>query len=452
VIELSGKRVVVVGLGRSGVAAARLCLSRGARVVATDSKHVHELGADAKSAVDALVEAGAELALGGHEGAGISLADLVVMSPGVPTFADIDRAESAGIPVIGEVELAVRALRHPADIVAVGGTNGKSTTTSLAGALIGQDGRRVFIGGNLGEPLSAHADEPWDAVVLEVSSFQMERAPTFRPRVSILLNITADHLDRYPDFETYAHAKGNAFAQQTSGDIAVVPVGDAVCERQARRGQGRRVTFGPRGDIDVTSDAIVDRRSAAVFARSGLAIQGEHNARNAAAAVAAAVELGVSEPTIRSGLSGFHGLPHRMALVAEIGGVRFYDDSKGTNVDASVTALRGLAEPRAVLIAGGRDKGGSYAPLAQALVEKGRAVVLIGEASPLIARAVGDALPVHAVATLGDAVRLSRTLALPGDAVLLSPACSSYDMFVDYKHRGDEFIREVRALARGASP
>ena len=445
-IELSGLRVVVVGLGASGLAAARLCAARGASVVATDQKREEDLPPATRRECAALVGDGVRLSLGGHGRAGLESADVIVVSPGVPVFPELLSAEAGGVSVIGEVELAVRALRHEAPIVAVGGTNGKSTTTSIIGAMLETQGLRTFTGGNLGEPLSAHADEPWDVVVLEVSSFQMERVQSFRPRASILLNVTDDHLDRYPTFDAYADAKGNAFARQAPSDVAIVPVGDAVCERQARRGQGRLVTFGTGGTVDVTDEAIVDRRSGAVWSRADLTLSGEHNAVNAAAAIAAAVELAVPEGVIRKALRAFRGLPHRMVLVAEVGGVRFYDDSKGTNVGASVTALRGLSEPRAVLIAGGRDKGGTYEPLVHALRDKGKAAVLIGEARAAIARAIGDTVPVHEVATLGEAVRLSQRLAAPGDAVLLSPACSSYDMFVDYKQRGDEFVREVRAL------
>ena len=454
-VELSGKRVVVVGLGASGVAAAHLCIARGAKVTGTDSKPEVGLDALTRASCEALTAAGATMALGGHASAGLDTADLVVVSPGVPMFPELTSALARGVLVLGEVELAVRSLRREAHVVAVGGTNGKSTTTSLLGDILLASGLRAFVGGNLGEPLSAHADESWDVVVLEVSSFQMERAPTFKPRVSILLNITDDHLDRYPDFEAYAHAKGNAFAQQSAEDLAVIPAGDASCERQARRGNGRIVTFGRGGTLDVTDDAIVDRRTGETWLRSLLTIAGEHNAVNASAAIASALELGVSAGTIRKALAAFRGLPHRMALVAELGGVRFYDDSKGTNVGASVTALRGLREPRAVLIAGGREKGGSYEPLVSALRDRGKAAILIGEAREAMARAIGDVVPVHAVASLGEAVRLSQTLATAGDAVLLSPACSSYDMFTDYKHRGDEFVREVHGLVdvgAGSSP
>ena len=441
-VSLEGKRVVVVGLGASGMAAARLCARRKARVVATDAKPLEALGEDAR----ALEGAGVMLSVGGHERAGIREADLVVVSPGVPSFAELDEAERRGANVWGEVELATRALLHPAPIVAVGGTNGKSTTTSLVGALLEAHGLSTFVGGNLGEPLANHADERFDAIVLEVSSFQMERVREFKPKASILLNVTEDHLDRYPSFEDYARAKGNAFARQTSGDTAIVPSGDAVCLEQARRGEGRVVTFGAGGSIDVTPDAIVDASNGERYARREISLVGGHNANNAAAAIAAVQPFAVTPATIRRVLKSFQGLPHRMALVAEIAGVRYYDDSKGTNVGAVVTALEGLAEAKAVLIAGGRDKEGSYAPLVEALRAKGRAAVLIGEAADLIARAIGEAVPVHRARTLDDAVSSSAAIARPGDAVLLSPACSSFDMFRDYKHRGDEFVRAVRAL------
>jgi UDP-N-acetylmuramoylalanine--D-glutamate ligase len=449
VSELAGKRVVVVGLGASGVAAARLCLRLGARVVANDGKALGALSGDARS----LEAQGALLVAGGHAAAGLGEADVIVVSPGVPPLPEIEAARSAGIPVWGEVELAVRSMTHPAPVVAVGGTNGKSTTTSLVGALLEAAGRRTFTGGNLGEPLAEHASEPFDVVILEVSSFQMERVDRFRPRVSALLNVTDDHLDRYASFDDYARAKGNAFVNQTADDWAVVPAGDATCAREARRGKGRLVTFGPAGDVDVTADAVVDRRSGERYPRADMALTGGHNALNVAAAIACVTPLGVDPATIRRVLHAFRGLPHRTALVAEIGRVRFYDDSKGTNVGAAVTALEGLVEPAAVLIAGGRDKGGSYGPLAEALARKGRAAVVLGEAAEAIAEAIGDKVPVRRAGTMDEAVRIAASLAAPGDAVLLSPACSSFDMFRDYKHRGDEFVRAVQALpaARGGA-
>jgi UDP-N-acetylmuramoylalanine--D-glutamate ligase len=445
-VDLAKKRVVVVGLGASGIAAARLCLRRGALVVGTDAKPQDQLSDDARG----LVELGATLVVGGHADAKLSESDLVVVSPGVPSLAEIDAAEAAGVPIVGEVELAVGCLRYPAPIVAVGGTNGKSTTTSLVGAMLETRGK-TFTGGNLGEPLANHCDERFDAIVLEVSSFQLERLRTFRPDVAILLNITDDHLDRYASFDAYAHAKGNAFVRQTPRDVAIIPAGDALCARQAQRGQGRVVTFGAGGTVAITGDAIVETRSKERFLTADIALRGGHNAENAAAAIAAASELGVDASAIREVLVSFRGLPHRMAHVRDLGGVRYYDDSKGTNVGAAVTALLGLREDRAVLIAGGRDKGGTYVPLVEALRTKGRAVVLMGEAAPMIESAIGNAIPTYRATSMREAVRLSAELALSGDAVLLSPACSSYDMFKDYKDRGDTFAREVLALAPSSS-
>jgi UDP-N-acetylmuramoylalanine--D-glutamate ligase len=446
VSELAGKRVVVVGLGASGVAAVRLCLAQGARVVANDGKALAALSEEAR----ALEAQGATLIAGSHAAARLGEADVIVVSPGVPPLPEIEAAHRAGVPVWGEVELAVRSMAHPAPVVAIGGTNGKSTTTSLVGALLEAAGRRTFTGGNLGEPLASHMTERFDVVVLEVSSFQMERVDRFRPHVSALLNVTDDHLDRYASFDDYARAKGNAFVNQTAEDWAIVPFADATCAREARRGRGRLVTFGPGGDVDVTNDAVVDRRTGERYARAEMALTGGHNALNVAASIACVAPMGVDAATTRRVLKDFRGLPHRTALVAEIGRVRFYDDSKGTNVGAAVTALDGLVEPAAVLIAGGRDKGGSYAPLVGALARKGRAAVLLGESAEAIANAIGDRVPVRRARTMDEAVRIAASLASPGDAVLLSPACSSFDMFRDYKHRGDEFVRAVHALPAAA--
>ena len=439
-LDVNGKRVVVVGLGTSGIAACRLLAARGAHVVATDAKTREQVSAD----VSALEGHGITLVLGGHAAAKLEEADLVVVSPGVPMFAELAAAEKKGVRIWGEVELAVQALAKPAPVVAIGGTNGKSTTTSLVGALLDRAGKRTFVGGNLGEPLAAHADESFDVVVLEVSSFQMERVEAFRPKVSVLLNVTPDHLDRYPSEQAYADAKGNAFVRQTADDLAVVPASDDVCLRQAKRGQARVVTFGPGGDVSVRPDAIVDGDQ--VYGRSEIALQGGHNALNVAAALAAIRPFGIDPALVREVLSTFQGLAHRMAFVRERRRVRFYDDSKGTNVGASVTAVRGIREEKVVLVAGGRDKGGSYGPLVDALRERGRAAVLIGEARHVIENAIGDVVPVRTATDMNEAVALSAELARPGDAVLLSPACSSFDMFRDYKERGDTFVRAVMEL------
>jgi UDP-N-acetylmuramoylalanine--D-glutamate ligase len=352
--------------------------------------------------------------------------------------------------VIGELELAYRLLlgqNAERRIVAVGGTNGKSTTTLLAYEMLGGASGGVFVGGNFGTPACDAVFAEHGAHVLEVSSFQLERAPEFRPNVSVLLNITDDHLDRYASFDEYANAKGNAFVNQGERDVAVVPVGDARCFTQARRGRGRIVTFGPGGDYFADESALVEAATGVRLPLGAAKLHGQHNLGNAAAAFATARALGVSLDVIAAGLARFQPLGHRMALAGEVSGVRFYDDSKATNVGAAVTALLGLAEPRAVLIAGGRDKLGSYEPLVSALRQKGRAVVLIGEAAPRIADAVGDTLPVVRASSMADAVERASGLARAGDAVLLSPACSSFDMFKSYADRGDHFVDAVAALA-----
>ncbi|HEY4156785.1 MAG TPA: UDP-N-acetylmuramoyl-L-alanine--D-glutamate ligase [Polyangiaceae bacterium] len=437
-IELSGKRVVVVGLGKSGVAALKLCQRHGATAVGTDSAGADKIAPEA-------TQLGVELALGGHDGARLLEADLIVVSPGVPPLPVFDAAQGQGIPVIGELALGSHFLDAP--IVAVGGTNGKSTTTTLLGDLFRVAKKRAFVGGNLGTPVCDAELAEYDVAVLEVSSFQLERAPEFHPRVSILLNISEDHLDRYPSYLAYAEAKGNAFVQQTDADFAIVPDADADCRAQAKRGHGRLVTFGTAGDYRIVGRTIEESASGDVFDLEGSSLHGRHNTENAAAAIAAARALGVTTEATRRGLLDFQPLPHRMTLVATIGGVRFYDDSKGTNVGASVTALRGLSEERGVLIAGGRDKHGSYEPLVRALEDKGRALVLLGEAAPRIAQAVGARVPVAHAASMNEAVTRAQSLAKPGDAVLLSPACSSFDMFKSYADRGEQFTRAAHALA-----
>ncbi len=445
--SLAGKRVVVVGLGTSGLAACRLLRLRDAVVVGTDSK------TDPSADVRALEGLGVSLVLGDHRAANFAEADVIVVSPGVPSFPALDAAARKGVPIWSEVELAYQALSKPAPIIAIGGTNGKSTTTELVGEMLRRSCKGpVFVGGNLGEPLSAHADEAFDAIVLEASSFQLERLVLFRPDVSVLLNVTPDHLDRYPSVEAYASAKGNAFERQTEKDLAVVPFGDELCAGQARRGRARLVTFGEGGDVDVRHDAIVDRRRSLTIALDELRLRGVHNAMNFAAAMAATSPFAIEADVYRAVAREFRGLPHRMDLVGEVGGVRYYDDSKGTNVGAAVTALRGTREPKVVLIAGGRDKGGSYAPLAESLREKGRGLVLVGEAADTIAGAMGAIVPIVRAASMGEAVRAAASLARAGDAVLLSPACSSFDMFRDYKERGDAFASAVKALRRESTP
>jgi len=442
-MDLAGKTAAVVGLGRSGVAAAGLLLARGARVIGTDAAP----RASASAAALALEGKGATLALGGHPDEVFAGADLVVVSPGVPSFPALEAFERSGREVIGELELASRL--YDGAIVLVGGTNGKSTTTALVGAMLEAAGRRTFVGGNFGVPPAEVVGQPFEVWVLEISSFQAERVPTLHARAHALLNVTDDHLDRYPDFAAYARAKGNPFEHMTPDDVAVIPRGDATCARQAARGRARVVTFGTspddrEADVAQVGPELVHRPLGYAFPREILRLAGAHNVANACAAIAVAASQGAPRDAIERALGGFTGLGHRTALVAEVGGVRYYDDSKGTNVGASVAALRGLAEARAVLIAGGRDKLGDYAPLVDALRDRGRALVVLGEAADRIAAAAAGVLPVARAGSMDEAVHLARELARPGDAVLLSPACSSFDMFRSYAHRGDVFVRAVK--------
>jgi UDP-N-acetylmuramoylalanine--D-glutamate ligase len=352
--------------------------------------------------------------------------------------------------VIGELALSASLLEVP--VLLVGGTNGKSTTTSLLGDILKEAGLKTFVGGNLGTPAAEAVSKSIDVAVLEVSSFQLERAAGLKARVSILLNITEDHLDRYATFQDYADAKGNAFVAQDENDLALIPEGDYEARRQAQRGKGRVLEIGGAGaDYALIGHTVVEQSSEQRFELGRTRLHGRHNHTNAAFAIAAARAIGVPALAVQQALWDFQPLPHRMALVTEARGVRFYDDSKGTNVGAAVTALLGLSEERGVLIAGGRDKLGSYEPLVDALKKKGRALVLIGEAADKIAEAVRDAVPVLRATDMPGAVKAAFGVAKAGDAVLLSPACSSFDMFKSYADRGDQFAKAALSLKQELS-
>ena len=436
-----GERWHVIGAGKSGVAAAELLARQGAaEVVLLDEKPVESWGVRP-------THARVQTAHVDLRSLDTSSIERCVVSPGVPPGPWSDALDARGVAVWSEIELAWRLRSGREPVVAVGGTNGKSTTTSLIAHVLEVAGKRVFAGGNLGEPWANHESERFDAAVIEVSSFQLERVDTFKPRVSLLLNVTPDHLDRYPSFEHYAAAKGRAFERQTADDLAVIPAGDAICRWQAVRGRGAIATFGVGGDVSVNGARIVDAAAGVVVDLERTRLRGGHNALNVAATLAALRPFFIDAALVVDAIGSFEGLAHRTALAGVVEGVRYYDDSKGTNVGAAVTALTGLLEAKAVLIAGGKDKGGSYEPLVEALRSKGRAVVTIGEAAPLIEAAVGDVVPVRRAATMEEAVRMAKGFAKSGDAVLLSPACASFDMFKDYKHRGDVFVAAVHALA-----
>jgi UDP-N-acetylmuramoylalanine--D-glutamate ligase len=450
-MQLVGQRVLVVGLGKSGLAAVKLLAAQGARVIANDVRSEAELG-DVPGQVRAL---GAELAAGGHDPALFSSVDRIVISPGVPPSAALEAADRAGVPVASEVELASWFI--DAELIGITGTNGKSTVTTLVGEMCQRSGRATFVGGNLGTPLVDVVQTPaarGGYVVVELSSYQLERVERLRLQVAALLNVTEDHLDRYPSFDAYARAKGNIFRCQRAGDAAVIPAGDALCAQLAAAGPGTLQRFGGAdGAVRVERGVIVDDASGPLLPVSALRIAGDHNVANACAAALCARLAGVARADVVAVLETFRGLPHRMVHVADVGGVAFYDDSKATNVGASVAAIDGLAPRvgRIVLIAGGKDKGGDYAALRERLAVSARGVVLIGEARPIIARALSNAAyPVQEADSLEEAVSRAAALAQPGDAVLLAPACASFDMFRSYAHRGDVFQAAVHALQGGA--
>jgi UDP-N-acetylmuramoylalanine--D-glutamate ligase len=454
-MKLADKHVVVVGLKRSGIAAVRFLLARGARVTATDLADLPALGA----AVAELEALGARLELGRHDPDTLSSAELVILSPGVAhTIAPVQRAMQRGIPVWGELELAARFVTQP--MVAVTGTNGKTTATTLIGEMLRQSGRRVFVGGNIGTPLidllQAEAEQH-DVVVVEVSSFQLDTAVSFRPRVAVLLNITPDHLDRYPDMAAYARSKARIFACQQPQDAAIYFTGDPWVRRVVGDVAGRRLPFAhtadcPLGDgcgAEIAGDVVRCRIEAGETLQFRVSrLPGAHNRENAAAACLAALSAGGSAAGVQAALDGFAGLAHRLEYVATVNGVRFFDDSKATNVDAVARALEAFEEP-VVLIMGGRNKGMRFEGLQPAVRRHVRRLVVLGEAADELAAALGPACPegVERARTMAEAVAKALSAARPGQSVLLSPACASFDMFDSYVHRGEVFRAEVARLA-----
>jgi UDP-N-acetylmuramoylalanine--D-glutamate ligase len=452
-VELRGKRVLVVGLGRSGLAVARVLHDRGAVVTVTDKQDRTALNETVSR-----LPPGVATELGGHREATFLAADLVVLSPGVPELPQLAAARRAGVPVTGEMELASTLVEGT--LVAITGTNGKSTTTTLTGALVKASGVPTFVGGNLGEPLAeavgTRAAALGGVMVVEASSFQLETVERFHPRIAVLLNVTPDHLDRYPDIEGYAAAKARVFRAQGPSDFAVVNADDEICRRHAEGIASRKIWFSTRQTLEcggwLAADDLCVRLLGGDLERypaHNPALTGRHNAENALAALLAGRLAGATPSEARRALLEFRGLAHRMELIAEARGVVFYDDSKGTNVGATVAALDGFPR-RVVLIAGGRDKGGDYAPLAQAMAKVGQGAVLIGEAADRMAAALAPVLPPGRLArarTMADAVATAAAMAQAGDAVVLSPACSSFDMFRDYAHRAEVFRAAVQAVA-----
>jgi len=455
-MELEGKDVVVVGLARSGVAAARLCARHGARVVATDRKGPRELPPEVLS----LEKEGVRLELGGHRLETFTSASMIVVSPGVPsTMPELRAARAAGVPVVAELELGFRMLKGT--VAAITGTKGKSTTTAALGAMLREAGGDVRVGGNIGQAVTGIVDGSTDATtfVLEVSSFQLEGTDTFRPTVAVFLNLSADHLDRHASFEEYAQAKARIFANQGPDDWAVVNADDPTVLELARQGRARTVAFHPsaRASEGAFFDGSMARLKTAglddaLFHRADVQLPGDHLASDMLAAATAARLMGAPVEAIRRAVRSYTGVEHVLERVADIGGVLFFNDSKATNVEAARKSLE--AFPGVVLpIIGGRYKGGDFADLAPALRAHGKAVLAIGEATPRIVAALAAVVPVVACDSMREAVERGLALATPGDTVVLAPACSSFDMFEDYAARGRSFKDEVRRLvAREGKP
>ncbi len=444
-MELREKEFLVLGLARTGRACARFLVSRGAKVSVSDLRSQDEL----KEEMAALKDLPLSYFLGGEDRAALAGIDCVIPSPGVPAGNPLlGEAMARGIAVLSEIEIAYRFLSAP--LVAITGTNGKSTTTTLVGEMLKADGKTVFIGGNIGAPLIGFVSGPWDWGVVEISSFQLEWVEQFRPRVAALLNLTEDHLDRYRDFAAYCQAKERIFAAQREDDIAILNRDDPLVWTIRERLRARIVSFGfgeVREGVYALSDAMVwrDGSKEERFPLAGVKIQGVHNVENMMAAIAAAKVVGVSQAAIQQTLEAFPGLEHRLEFVRERNGVRFYNDSKGTNVGAVVKSLASFSAP-VVLLAGGVDKGGGYGILRPEIKKKVRRLILFGAARQIIAQALGDLTETVIVDDLAAAVRDAAEHARPGDVVLLSPACSSFDMFRNYAERGKVFKNLVQTL------
>jgi UDP-N-acetylmuramoylalanine--D-glutamate ligase len=444
--SVRGRRVLVVGAARSGIAAAALAARRGADVTLTETRETFDTA-------DRLRTAGVHLELGGHQAGTFTSADLIVTSPGVPLEQPVfDAARARGIEIIGELEFAWRFVKG--QVVAITGTKGKSTTTTLIGRMLEAAGRKTLVGGNIGTPLSAQVDQSTsDTIhVVETSSFQLETTTTFHPWIAVWLNFATDHLDRHPTVDAYAAAKARIFANQDHNDWAVLNADDPEVVRRARGTSARQVLFSLAGVVDngfvVDGAAIVHRTGTDVerlIPVAAVELTGRHMLNNVLAAAAATYLAGVRPHAMLAALRGFHGLPHVMEPVGEIGSVRFVNDSKATNVEAARRSIESF-DGGVVAIIGGRYKGGDFGDLRGALASRGRAVVAIGEAAERVRAAVEGTVPVIDATSMAEAVLRGFEAAATDGVVLLAPACSSFDWFRDYAERGEVFKEEVRRL------
>ena len=447
-MKLNGKRVLVVGLAKSGAAMARFLKHKGAQVTVTDKATAEDL----RELADEMDRLGIAKEKGGHSQETFMNQDLIVLSPGVPhTLPQIRQAEQFGVKVIGEIELASCFIKEP--IVAITGTNGKTTTTTLVSLMLEASGLSVYTGGNIGDPLTNYVDQDMkrDVVVVEVSSFQLDTIKRFRPKVAVLLNITDDHLDRYTDFNAYARSKGRIFENQEKDDIAIINGDDPPSLSIGKILQNRRLLFGSKGTgynaaIEKSRIALnLPDREPLNLDLSKTRLIGSHNMENIAAAAMASLSAGATPEGVQHVIDTFPGLPHRIEYIDTVGGVDFYDDSKATNMDAVLRALDAF-DRKLVLILGGRNKGGDYLQLKDAILRSVRSVVAIGESSKEVKTVLGPHIKVTEMPSLEEAVKKGLEEARPGECVLLSPACSSFDMFRNYEHRSQVFVDAVRQL------
>ena len=446
--ELRGKKVLVIGLARTGVATSLFCTARGAAVTATDTR----AGAEFGDVLATLRDAGVQLELGGHSEKTLAERDLVIPSPGVPADAPILRAaREKGLTVWSEVELAFRFLKGR--LIGITGSNGKTTTTSLIEHILRGSGFSTLLAGNIGTPLiscvDAATERTW--IVAELSSFQLELIESFRPHISVFLNLTPDHLDRHGSMDAYGAAKARIFENQAGGDFAVLNADDEASKKQAPKGP-RVFWFSRKETVEqgvcLVGESIVfrnDGKEERVLRRSEIPLAGAHNLENVLAAVGAARLAGVEPADIAKGVRSFAGVEHRLEFVAEHNGVRYYNDSKATNVDATLKALDAF-RGRILVILGGKDKGSDYTVLRQALREKSVLALLIGAAADKIEPQIAGSVAIERAGTLERAVEIAAHTAQPGDIVLLAPACASFDQFQNYEHRGRVFKELVRQL------
>jgi UDP-N-acetylmuramoylalanine--D-glutamate ligase len=448
-MDLNGRKVLVVGLARTGLATAKFLKTKGSIVSTTEAKSKEEMkeASQELEGMDILME------WGGHRIETFLKPDLIVVSPGVDlTIEPIQKALKKGIRAISEIELAHHFIDTP--IIAVTGTNGKTTTTLLIGEMLKEEGKRVGVGGNVGDPLILFADgkNRWEVLVVEISSFQLEAIEDFRPRCSVLLNITEDHLDRYPQYVDYIKAKVRIFANQNSGDVTILNRDDPMVMKCAERVKAKKILFSLEERLDEgafsNGQTIILRLGGKEedYSLAKTPLKGIHNVENMMAALTTARLFGCSKKAIETVLDRFEGLEHRLEFVQEIEGVRFYNDSKGTNVGSVVKSLQSFSQP-IILIAGGKDKNGDFGPLRGLIQSRVKRLILIGEAKERMSRELGGLTDTTMARTLEDAVLLAYQTAQRGEVVLLSPVCSSFDMFKDYKERGKIYKEAVKRIS-----